>query len=122
SLALVSERGGIANVEVMEIATGEVRPVTRVTGAAAAPEPDRRGGVFYLSLHARGMDVMRIPLDSAARGPVVALDTALAPAAPPATAAAAPDTLHRAPLPPSHAYGLGPRRTRLLPTAATDAN
>ena len=121
SLAVVSERGGIANVEVMEIATGEVRPLTRVTGAAAAPEPDRRGGVFYLSLHARGMDVMRIRLDSAARGPVLALDTALAPAAPPA-AANAPDTLRRTPLPPSHAYGLGPRRTNLLPLGTVDAN
>ena len=122
SLAVTSERGGVANLEVLELATGDVRPLTRVTGAAAAPEPDRRGGVFYLSLHARGMDVMRIRLDSAARGPVVALDTALSPAAPPALAAMEPDTLRRAPLPPSRAYGLGPRRTRLLPTAATDAN
>ncbi|MFL5382667.1 MAG: hypothetical protein ACJ8GN_09165 [Longimicrobiaceae bacterium] len=121
SLVLVSERGGIANLEVLEIATGAVRPLTRVTGAAAAPEPDRYGGVFYLSLHSRGMDVMRIPLDSAARGPVVALDTALSPAAPPA-AAVAPDTLRRGPLPPSRAYGLGPRRTNLLPTGTLDAN
>jgi len=121
SLVAVSERGGVANLEVIEIATGAVRPLTRVTGAAAAPEPDRRGGIFYLSLHARGMDVMRIPLDSAARGPVVALDPTLAPVAPPA-AAVRPDTLRRAPLPPSHAYGLEPRRTRFLPTAATDAN
>lgn len=121
SLALVSERGGVANLEVLELATGAVRPLTRVTGAAAAPEPDRRGGVFYLSLHARGMDVMRIRLDSAAHGPVVALDTALAPAAPP-VAGVAPDTLRRGPLPPSHAYGLGPRRTNLLPIGTLDAN
>jgi hypothetical protein len=67
------------------------------------------------------MDVMRIRVDSAARGPVVALDTALAPAAPP-VAAVEPDTLRRGPLPPSRAYGLGPRRMRILPTAATDAN
>jgi hypothetical protein len=51
----------------------------------------------------------------------VALDTALAPAAPP-VAAVEPDTLRRGPLPPSRAYGLGPRRMRVLPTAATDAN
>jgi hypothetical protein len=121
SLVVTSERGGVANLEVLALATGEVRPLTRVTGAAAAPEPDRRGGVFYLSLHARGMDVMRIRLDSAARGPVVALDSALAPAAPPA-AGVEPDSLRRAPLPPSRAYGLGPRRTRLLPTVAADAN
>ncbi|HVG44957.1 MAG TPA: hypothetical protein VM890_09510, partial [Longimicrobium sp.] len=121
SLVVASERGGVANLEVLALASGEVRPLTRVTGAAAAPEPDRRGGVFYLSLHARGMDVMRIRLDSAARGPVVALDTALAPAAPP-VAAVGPDTLRRAPLSPSRAYGLGPRRMRLLPTGTQDAN
>lgn len=123
-LVMASERGGIANLEVLDLATGDTRPLTRVTGAAMAPEPDRRhggdAGVFYLSLHARGLDLMRIRLDGAARGPVVALDTALAPAAPPA--AIARDTLPRAPLPPSHAYGLGPRRMRLLPLAATDAN
>jgi hypothetical protein len=122
SLVVASERGGVANLEVIDLATGEVRALTRVTGAAAAPEPDRRGGVFYLSLHARGMDVMRIRLDSAARSPVVVLDAALAPAAPPALAAVEPDTLRRAPLPSSRAYGLGPRRTRLLPAATTDAN
>lgn len=117
SLVEVSEAGGIANLEVLDLATGAVRPVTRVTGAAAAPEPvGRSGRIFYLSLHSRGMDLMRIALDSAARGPVVALDTLLAPAAP-RVAATEPDTLRRGPLPPSHAYGLGPRRFRFLPAA-----
>jgi hypothetical protein len=121
-LVLTSERGGVANLELLDLASGALRPLTRVTGAAMAPEPDRRAGVFYLSLHARGLDLMRIRLDSAARGPVVGLDPALAPSAPPPAAVPAPDTLPRSPLPPSRAYGLGPRRLRILPTGAVDAN
>ena len=121
-LVLVSERGGVANVETVDLASGEARPITRVTGAAAAPEPDgKTGRIFYLSLHARGMDLMRIASDSAARGDVVALDSTLAPAAP-RIAAVQPDTLRRAPLPAPRAYGLGPRRFRVLPTAARDAD
>jgi len=122
ALVLVSERGGVANVETVDVATGESRPVTRVTGAAAAPEPEgKTGRIFYLSLHARGMDLMRIARDSAARGPGVALDATLAPAAP-RVAAVQPDTLPRTALPAPRAYGLGPRRFRILPTAARDAD
>jgi Tol biopolymer transport system component len=122
ALVEVSERGGIANVETLDLATGVTRTVTRLTGAAAAPEPQRgTDRVWFLSLHSRGLDVMRIALDSAAPGPVVALDTTLAPAAP-RVAATMPDTLPRGPLPPSHAYGLGPRRFRLLPEATVDAD
>jgi hypothetical protein len=116
----VSELGGIANLETVDVATGETRPLTRVTGMAAAPEP-AGGRVFYLSMHARGMDLMRIRADGAASGPVVALDTTLAPAVR-RVAVAEPDTLRRGPLPAPHAYGLGPRRDRLLPTAARDAD
>ncbi|HET7233515.1 MAG TPA: hypothetical protein VFJ16_26120 [Longimicrobium sp.] len=121
-LVLVSERGGIANVETADLATGQTRTLTRLTGAAAAPEPEgKTGRIFYLSLHARGMDLLRISPDSAARGEVVALDTTLAPAAP-RIAAAQPDTLARTALPTPHAYGLGPRRFRLLPTTSDDAD
>lgn len=121
-LVLVSERGGVANVETVALASGESRTLTRITGAAAAPEPEgKTGRIFFLSLHSRGMDLMRIAVDSAARGPLVALDTTLAPAAP-RVAAVQPDTLPRTPLPASHAYGLGPRRFRILPTTAHDAD
>lgn len=120
-LVLVSERGGIANVETVDLASGAARTLTRVTGSAAAPEPDSAGRVFYLSLHARGMDLLRIAPAGAARGSIVALDTTLAPAAP-RVAAVQPDTLHRGALPTSHAYGLGPRRFRLLPAANADAD
>ncbi|HEU4560236.1 MAG TPA: hypothetical protein VFS20_20470, partial [Longimicrobium sp.] len=122
ALVLVSERGGVANVETVALASGESRTLTRVTGGAAAPEPEgKTGRIFYLSLHSRGMDLMRISADSAARGPVVALDTMLVPAAP-RIAAVQPDTLRRTALPAPHAYGLGPRRFRILPTTVRDAD
>lgn len=121
-LVLISERGGVANVETVDLSTGQTRTLTRVTGAAAAPEPEpKTGRIYYLSLHARGMDLMRISPDSAAPGPVVALDTTLAPAAP-RLAAAEPDTLPRTTVPAPHAYGLGPRRFRILPAVSMDAD
>ena len=115
-LVVVSERGGVANLETIDLATEQAAPLTRVTGAATAPEPSpATGHVFYLSLHAGGMDLMRVHPDSAAAGPVVALSPALAPAAPRAPDAI-PDTLPRTPPPPSRGYGLGPRGYRILPT------
>ncbi|HEU4455602.1 MAG TPA: hypothetical protein VFR81_21235 [Longimicrobium sp.] len=117
-LVAVSERGGVANLAIIDPATGAETPLTRVTGAAVAPEPAAgTGHVFYLSLHAGGMDLMRVHPDSARPGPVVALDAALAPAAP-RVAAAVPDTLPRTAVPPSRGYGLGPRRIRLLPMSS----
>ncbi|HEX8245221.1 MAG TPA: hypothetical protein VF541_17040, partial [Longimicrobium sp.] len=122
ALVEVSERGGIANLETLDLATGATRPLTRVTGGASAPEPvGSMGRIFYLSLHARGLDLMRIRSDSAAAGPVVALDSTLVPAVPLALAAE-PDTLRRGPLPTPRAYGLGPRRNRVFPTVAVDAD
>jgi hypothetical protein len=120
ALVEVSELGGIANLETVDVETGAARPLTRVTGMAAAPEP-AGGRIFYLSMHARGMDLMRIPLSAAAAGAVVALDTTLVPAAP-RMAAAEPDTLRRGPLPVPRAYGLGPRGNRILPVATVDAD
>jgi hypothetical protein len=118
SLVAVSEAGGVANLASVDVATGALRPLTRVTGAALGPEVDRRTGeVWFLSMHAGGMDVHRIHPDSARPGAVVALPETLAPAA--RRFAAAPvDTLPRAALPPSRPYGTGPRRTRLLPFGA----
>lgn len=120
TLVVVSERGGIQNLEAVAPATGAVRPLTRVTGAALAPEPGRSArAVYYLSLHGKGLDLARIHLDSVPPllSAVVTLDTALAPAA------AIPrrpevDTFPRIALAPSRAYGAGPRHYRLLPGGA----
>jgi len=117
-LVAVSERGGVANLEVLEVATGAVRPLTRVTGAALAPEPSpSTGEVYFLDLHARGYDLDRIDVDAQVPGGVVPLPAALAPAAPvPPAAPAEPFPL--AGLPPSRPYGAGPRTYRILPLGA----
>lgn len=121
-LVHVSEAGGVANVETLDLATGETRPLTRVTGAAAAPEPvPGTGHVFFLALHAGGLDLRRVHPDSARPGPTVALPPTLAPAAP-RVAVDFPDTLPRAAVEGPFAYGLGPRRTRLLPGGTASAD
>jgi hypothetical protein len=122
SLTAVSEAGGIANLARVDVARGTVRPLTRVTGAAAAPETDpETGGIYFLSLHAGGWDVHRIHPDSVVANAPVVLPQTLAPAAQRAPAAAA-DTLPRAPLPASRPYGLGPRWTRVFPMGAANAD
>ncbi|HEX5724309.1 MAG TPA: hypothetical protein VFX98_02520, partial [Longimicrobiaceae bacterium] len=114
ALVAVSELGGVANLERIDLETGAARPLTRLTGAAAAPEPSpATGHVFYLSLHATGFDLNRVHPDSVALARVEALSPVLAPAAPRPRVPA--DTLARAPLPPVREYGIGPRRQRLLP-------
>jgi hypothetical protein len=112
----VSERGGIANLERLQIDDARATTLTRVTGAALAPDVSRTDNqVYFLSLHAKGYDLRRLPLDSAtgARN-VVALDPELSPAAPPRPDTAGP-AFAAAPISPPRAYGLGPRRWRILP-------
>ncbi|HEX2079326.1 MAG TPA: hypothetical protein VHG08_16490 [Longimicrobium sp.] len=122
ALVAVSEAGGIANLARVELRTGAGEPLTRVTGAAAAPEVDRRtGGVWFLSLHAGGLDLHRIHPDSARPGPTAALPSSLVPVVP-RVAEAVVDTLPRGPVPPSRPYGLGPRWTRILPLGAASAD
>lgn len=117
TLIAVSEEGGIPNIVRIDIATGAERALTRVLGAAASPAPVADGEqVYFLRLHARGHDLARVSAD-AALASIVALDPARAPAAP-VTPAVPADTFNIAPLPPSRAYGLGPRQHRFLPAAS----
>ncbi len=112
----VSERGGIANLERLRIDNQRATTLTRVTGAALAPDVSRADHrVYFLSLHAKGYDLRRLPLDSATSAPeVVALDSDLTPAAPRRPTIAAP-AFTSATVSPPRAYGLGPRRWRVLP-------
>ena len=111
SLVLVSEEGGIPNVAVLDPSTGRSRLLTQVTGGAFAPEPSARGDVYFLSEHAMGLDVRRVPLD-ARPAAVAASDPSLVPAVqrPPV----AGDSFPPAPLGAARGYGLGPRGRRLL--------
>ncbi|HEX9105790.1 MAG TPA: hypothetical protein VF832_01145 [Longimicrobiales bacterium] len=113
AVVVTSEEGGIPNLEVVGLAGGGARPITRVTGAAMAPEPARDGSVYFLRLHAGGLDLARARAD-ARIGLTVALDSALTPAAP---LPLAPDRSYPVtPLRWPGAYGLGPRGYRLIPS------
>ena len=112
-VVVTSEAGSIPNLEVVGLAYGGTRPITRVTGAAMAPEPAPGGAVYFLRLHARGLDLARVRAD-ARIGLVVPLDSALTPAAPLPPSSGRP--FPALPLPLPRAYGLGPRGFRLIPS------
>ncbi len=115
SVVVVSEEGGIANLELIDLATGEARPLTRVTGGVLAPAPNpATGAVFFLNLHARGLDLNRIHPDSVELERVVYTEPALTPATRAPTAGAEP-TFEVGTLAPPRRYGLGPRLHRLIP-------
>ncbi len=128
-LVLVSNRGGIANLERLDIATASVRTLTRVTGAAVAPAPNPRdSSIWFLALHASGYDVRRLPVPAmsgrdSARAPELEaplLDTALAPVVPRSSAVvrAFAATQTNAP----RAYGFGPHVTRWFPAPFATAD
>lgn len=112
-LVTTSDRGGIANLERIDLATGTPTALTRVTGAAVAAAPDRRTrGVWFLSLHSRGFDLRRLDTLRTAPG-VVTLPAALGPVARKQLDSAPP--IPRIAVPPAHDYGLGVRSARWLP-------
>jgi Tol biopolymer transport system component len=126
ALLVTSDRSGTANVERLDLPEGSGQPVahalTRVAGAAIAPEPNRGdGSLWFLSLHSQGYDVRRLPspvsIGESAQSPL--LNSRLAPATiePSGSVRAfAPATL-----PGARAYGIGPRTTRWVPGASLGA-
>ncbi|MEJ2503420.1 MAG: hypothetical protein P8177_08945, partial [Gemmatimonadota bacterium] len=111
-LVLASTRGGIHDIEILDPATGGIRPLTRVLGAAVAPTTGADGDVFFLSLHSRGWDLRRIGRDASAT-PELFTDPALRPAA---AAGPAPGVAFReAEIGTVRPYGLGPRFRTYLP-------
>jgi hypothetical protein len=128
-LLVVSDRGGIANLELVPLDGGAPRSLTRVTGAVLGPEVSRAdGSLWFLTLRSGGQDLRRLEgsaaASAAASGDVVSIRGPLAPAAPPTVPAAGfaspPDTA----TPRSRDYALGPRRWRVLPggTAGPDGH
>ena len=111
-LLYVSEHGGIPNIALLDPATGTTHTLTRVLSAAMAPSIGGGRDVYFLALHATGIDVRRLALDTAADLRPVAIDPRLAPVAQVPVAAA--DTFARQPLGASRSYGLGVREFRLL--------
>lgn len=121
SLVVVSEAGGIANLEVLPVGSGAPRRLTNVTGSVAAPEVRRTDRlVYFLALHAQGYDLRRVSLDTGVT-PGPSLPDSLAPATP-APPVAPATTFDLADPPPPSDYGLGPRGWRVLPGGAFDAD
>jgi len=126
ALVCVSDAGGVPNVELIELddasngsrQAARARMLTRVTSAVFAPAPNPAdGSVFFLALHSRGLDIRRMRLTpTSVRPPAarpIALSPTLAPAVPvPATPV---DTFARSATEAPRAYGVGPRRHRVLP-------
>lgn len=119
TLLAASEAGGITNLERIDIRTDRGEPITRVTGAAFAPDTDRAtGATWFLSLHSRGLDVRRLS-PGAAAVVLPSLERSLFPVVPVRPAAPPP------PLAPvttltDRPYGTGPRATRWLPGVSRD--
>jgi hypothetical protein len=113
TLVYGSDRGGIVNIEELDMRSGRERALTRVSGAAVAPAVNAAdGSVWFLALHAGGYDVRRLPATVAA-GDVVSVTGAFGAAAPPVPVARElPST---GAVGESRDYGMGPRHTRVLP-------
>ena len=124
ALVCVSERGGIANLERIDLVNGTVRTLTNVTGAAVAPEPDSTAhAIWFLSLHSRGYDVRRLvemAADPHLPAPSVVADSTLAPALPPPPRPVI--ALGTGPVGPTRRYAAGSPSLFWVPTGAADAS
>lgn len=122
TIVVVSERGGIANLEAISVATGQARALTRVTGAALAPDVNHAdGSIWFLSLHSRGLDVRRMSVDSPRADTVVSIAAARYGLAAPRGVKASVVLQERS-VAVSRSYGLGPRFSRWIPGAHVSAD
>ncbi|HEV7703928.1 MAG TPA: hypothetical protein VGO46_06520 [Gemmatimonadaceae bacterium] len=120
ALVVTTEAGGVANLERIPENSNAPRRSTEVTGAAIDPEPASNGWIYFLRLHARGWDLARVKLDSSAAVWAAHVDSSRRdyPWITPIADGGTIDSLPVATLPPSRAYGLGPREQRLLAAAS----
>ena len=115
SLVVVSELGGIPNLELLALDGGAPRSATRVTGAAVAPSVSRAdGSIWFLSLHSRGLDIRRLASAAAIADSAVAVTADRFGYAGAPSARSAPDFAEN-PVSAPRAYGSGPRHQRWIP-------
>jgi len=118
AILAVTDASGVPNIERIDANNGRVTPLTRVFGAALAPEPlPGDSAMFLLSMTARGYDLRRLPLhtESELSGgvPMAMLDMRHgAVATQPGSSVPAFDS---ASIGRSRRYGLGPQRGAWLP-------
>jgi hypothetical protein len=115
-IVVTSEQGGVSNIVRIALASGERARLTDVTGAAIDPDVDDDGWVYFLRMHARGLDLARVHLDSAAPAWSARRDSVRVgyPWAAHQPAAGYMESLAVAPVAPSRSYGFGDRQQRLL--------
>jgi Tol biopolymer transport system component len=116
-----SDEEGVPNLETIDVATGQSRRLTRVSGAAVGAEVSPRdSSIWFLSLYSRGYDLRRIQAPVAGTSSAIATDTRLAPASTtaPVSMPAFPVNDVSTPRP----YGLGTRLFRWLPLPQADAD
>jgi Tol biopolymer transport system component len=124
SLVAVSDRAGAPNLERIDLdpAGPTIRTLTRVTGAAIAPDVDATdGSIWFLSLHSLGYDVRRLaPPQPIAESPSILLDSHLFPVV------VMPSTTVRSFLPThvtaDHSYRFGDRTIRWVPAAGATSD
>jgi hypothetical protein len=119
-LVFSTEAGGVANIERRAFRQQGPRRSTNVTGAALDPEPASNDWVYFLRLHARGLDLARIKLDTNAYAWAARVDSTHRdyPWVTPNVDGTMLDSLPVASIPSTHPYGLGPREQRLLAFAS----
>jgi len=113
SLVLTSTLGGIHNLEILDLESGQTNPLTRILSAALAPAPTPDGEVFFLALHSRGWDLRRIAVGENPATPIVFTAPSLSPAA--ARPAQSGTPLETTAVGRVRGYGLGPRYVVPLP-------
>lgn len=115
-IVCTSESGGASNIVRVAIPSGRQARLTRVSGAAIDPDVSDDGWVYFLRMHARGLDLARVHLDSTVPASSARADSVRADypwvAYQPASGYA--DSLAVAPVAPTRGYGLGDRQQRLL--------
>lgn len=117
----VSDAGGVPNIEYFNINSSNTPLVTRVTGAAVAPEVDPRDHmVWFLSLYSRGYDLRTAALSAQTTAAVPALPATLVPAVPVPSAdtVSLPANSVSSPKP----FSLAERQFRWIPAPQLDAD
>jgi hypothetical protein len=113
-----TDASGVPNIERIDANNGQVTPLTRVFGAALAPEPlAGDSAMFFLSMTARGYDLRRLALrggpDLSGGVPVAMLDMRHGAVA--TQPGSTQPTFDSVALAPARRYGLGPQRGAWLP-------
>jgi Tol biopolymer transport system component len=125
SIIATSERSGFVNLERLPSDGGAPRALTRVTGAAVAPDVAADGAVWFLNLQSTGYDLRRVYPDSVridAPLPAIVLGDSLSSILPPARAErtdTSGGTSVRRAVGAERRYGFGPTRFRYVPSASS---